>query len=229
MRTMKKRILGVFVLAAMLILALAFTACEGPEGPMGPEGPAGGVDPNCVHAWQQLTIVNTSTCTESGKQITMSCVKCSAVVEGDVTQPKGHLLNGTVILSTQPTEATDGTATGVHCTRIGCTAIVTFTSPVTIPAWNKFYGTWVYTSGGSSSTFIISKTTLNLVSNSTAEYEIISWTPSINIYSNNDSYPNGYSFNLKNTSNQSTTTYSAYLHTNVQSLNINSSVYNKQQ
>ena len=40
MKTMKKSVLGVFVLAAALIFALAFTACgEGSEGPEGPEGP----------------------------------------------------------------------------------------------------------------------------------------------------------------------------------------------
>jgi len=41
MKIMKKSVLGAFVLAVVLISAMALSACEGPEGPMGQQGPSG--------------------------------------------------------------------------------------------------------------------------------------------------------------------------------------------
>jgi len=140
MRTMKKRILGVFVLAVVLIFAMTFTACEGPEGPMGPQGPAGGTDPNCEHNWwSNWATGNNKTCTTGeDKRICQGCLKIETR-----TNPLGHTV-ANFNISTQPTETTDGQGTW-DCSRTGCTTSTG--NSVTLPAWNKFYGTWICTTG----------------------------------------------------------------------------------
>jgi len=226
MRT-KKTIYGIFAVAAVLILAMIFTACEGPEGPIGPEGPQGpaggsGGDPNCVHAWKDEYFANTSTCTESGKYISSTCLKCSAFVEGNISEPKGHQPSNPNI-STQPTETADGQGTW-DCSRTGCTSTG---NSVTIPAWNKFYGTWVYTSNEK---WNITKTTLVYTSASSevTNYEIISWTPIFNTGSNNANFPSGYDIKRKNTSTNVESTMDFYLHTDMQSI-LRSNIATKQE
>jgi len=214
MRTMKKRIVGVLVLAAMLILALALSACEGPEGPMGPEGPqgpAGGTDPNCEHLWwTSWAATETKTCTTGeDKRVCQGCLKRETRIN-----PLGHTV-ANLIMSTQPTETIDGQGS-FDCTRVGCTTPTG--NSVTIPAWNKFYGTWKENNPTDSLT--ISKTEIIytvLSDNKKSTYEILSWTPSTMV----GDYPAGYTIARKLTAlengasgtigNESTLTL--YMHT----------------
>jgi len=218
MRTMKKRILGVFVLAVVLILAMAFTACEGPEGPMGPQGPAGGTDPNCEHLWWTSWVyTETSTCTTGEiKRVCQGCLKRETE-----TQPLGHTV-ANFNMSTQPTETADGQGTW-DCTRTGCTT--PSGNSVTIPAWNKFYGTWV---DSSSATITISSNEYVWKNSSNAiqiRFTDLVWTPTV---------INGlgaYSFSgTRDTSGEYGNTYMVYwLSADGQSLlRGGSNVYNKQ-
>jgi len=162
-------------LAAMLILALAFTACEGPEGPMGPEGPqgpAGGTDPNCEHNWWNNWVTgNNKTCTTGeDKRICQGCLKIETQ-----TNPLGHTA-ANVNMSTQPTETADGQGTW-DCSRAGCTTPTG--NSVTVPAWNKFYGTWV---DSSSATVTISSNEYVYKSSSNAiqiRFTDLVWTPTV--------------------------------------------------
>ena len=172
MRTMKKRILGVFVLAVVLIFAMTFTACEGPEGPMGPQGPAGGVDPNCQHLWSTTTWAETTAPTETTDGVlSRKCIDCSHLVES-----------------------------------------------VTVPALNKFYGTWKENNPIDSLTISKTEIIYTLLSdNKKSTYEILSWTPITRV----GDYPAGYTIARKLTAlengatgtigNESTLTL--YMHT----------------
>jgi hypothetical protein len=139
------------IIAIAAVMALAFTTCEGAEGPMGPQGPAGGQgpegpqgptggDPDCPHYYFSSWVTNIipENCTEKNKDGRV-CMKCGYEEHRDgAIYPLGHQLSNLTI-TTQPTETADGHATG-DCTRVGCATPTGINH--SIPAWNKYYGTW---------------------------------------------------------------------------------------
>jgi hypothetical protein len=97
---------------------------------------------------------NTATCTTAGTEQGM-CDRptSSGGCGGDLLTRDTAALGHQISVALQPTETTDGR---INCTRSGCPTQLT----LTIPAWNKYYGTWKNASDGIA-TITIDKNNLN--------------------------------------------------------------------